>query len=430
MNFEERARKARRRGDPVRAAVVLIEGLKRHPSQTSALDLLSELFVEDIDSPGLGVDLAAILARQADAFARFEALLDELYLRHKDGVAREIVRAAREEGFDLQWPPPSPPIPDERQPEDESDPVEEPPEARVATSTHDEESEPPSDDESAEEADVVASEPVEPTEPEQLGFDDLEQPPGASEPDEVDAHAPPVRDVSTPHDGGREVSDEPAVPEKTDARTEEAATDDGAASRSDSKGRSRSWLIALVALAVLAGIGWWLQEAGIVAFEGLEARIERVDPIERGAIDDVFSSVVDEPAGSDAADEQIAFLEAVRAADWGEQSATVPSEETHWGVATAAVSHALQGDFEEAVARAKRLERGHPDELVTYWTAGFVEEQRGRYASAAKQYRRGRADYEEFAPLVTGQLRIALRQGRAETAQKLQVTLEEMSPEN
>ncbi len=108
MNFEQRARKARQRGQSVRAAVLLIEGLKRHLTNDSALGFLVQIYVEDLTSPGLGYDLAGILLSQPDAQSCFEELLWQLHERGKDSMGREIVRAAAEDGVELIWPPPHP----------------------------------------------------------------------------------------------------------------------------------------------------------------------------------------------------------------------------------------------------------------------------------------------------------------------------------
>lgn len=74
------------RGDAVRAAVILAQGLKREPTDVEAVGWLLHLYVEELPNPGIEADLLQVLALQpngADLLAIVRAELDELALDEK-----------------------------------------------------------------------------------------------------------------------------------------------------------------------------------------------------------------------------------------------------------------------------------------------------------------------------------------------------------
>ena len=86
MGFVDRAKSMHARGDAVRAAVILAQGLKRDPKDAEAVGWLLHLYVEELPNPGIEADLLQVLSMQpngADLLAIVRAELDELGLHAK-----------------------------------------------------------------------------------------------------------------------------------------------------------------------------------------------------------------------------------------------------------------------------------------------------------------------------------------------------------
>ena len=86
MGFVDRAKSMHARGDAVRAAVILAQGLKRDPKDGEAVGWLLHLYVEELPNPGIEADLLQVLSLQpngADLLAIVRAELNELGLREK-----------------------------------------------------------------------------------------------------------------------------------------------------------------------------------------------------------------------------------------------------------------------------------------------------------------------------------------------------------
>lgn len=83
MSFMERARALYQRDDLVRAAFVLAEGIKREPLREDALNWFLQLYVEELESPGLEQELARVLETQPDGTALYEAIQTELKRRQQ-----------------------------------------------------------------------------------------------------------------------------------------------------------------------------------------------------------------------------------------------------------------------------------------------------------------------------------------------------------
>ena len=78
MTFYDRAKNAYSRGDTVRAAFVLAEGLKRTPEHAEALEWLMELYVKELRTTGIEGELIEILSTQANGRVLYEVLENEL----------------------------------------------------------------------------------------------------------------------------------------------------------------------------------------------------------------------------------------------------------------------------------------------------------------------------------------------------------------
>ncbi|TDP76038.1 tetratricopeptide repeat protein [Bradymonas sediminis] len=404
MNFEQRALRARQSGDAVRAAVLLIEGLKRHPGEQTALALLCEIYIDDIDSSGLEYELSRVLVAQPDAEAYFAQVLDALRERQKMTMGRELIRAAGAEGLKVTWPPPRVVLPPEPEPEPEALAEPEPPGAPAST---------------LEPADAGAAPDV--TEHEKLTpLDDDELPASATHPRE-ESFADFAR--LSPEAPARETDPSAATITANRPRTPDKAKP---------QPRRRKNVFVLIVLLLCVGGGallWWKAAPPSLGVGALDSAIEMSDPALKASSTAIFGE-----AGANSKDERVserrAFVAAVYAADWGEASAAVSTRETAWGLATSATSWALRGEFEKALSESARLERQYPGALPTHWARGFVAESRGQFAEALSHYLAGQAQYPKFAPFLSAQLRIALRQARPAQAQKLQDALGALSPDN
>lgn len=399
MNFEQRALRARHSGAAVRAAVLLIEGLKRHPAEQSALELLCEIYVEDIDSTGLEYDLITTLLSSARApGAYFARILDALRARDKEGMGRELIRVAADEGWALEWPPPR-----------VEAPVVAEPEAEV--------------EREAEVEPDVASETESETEPKRG-------------PERAQASAPEGVVEDAVEDGSRAVASIKQAPSAGSKMSTSAALSTATVRRKKTPKRaplrpSRRALL-VVGLIVCVGVGalWWWSSALPVRGSGaIDAAIEASDPALKSTQAAIFGEASSAREATALA-ERRAFVAAVHAADWGAQSTAVSTRETVWGLASAATARALHGDFEQALSESARLERQYPGALATYWARGFVAEARGRFADALRHYLAGQQRYPQFAPFLSAQFRIALRQARVDQALQLQQDLAALSPEN
>lgn len=78
MAFLERAKSMHERGETVRAAVVLAEGLKREPDAIEALEWLLHLYVEEIPNPGMEREILQILELQPNGTELLALVVAEL----------------------------------------------------------------------------------------------------------------------------------------------------------------------------------------------------------------------------------------------------------------------------------------------------------------------------------------------------------------
>lgn len=417
MNFEQRALKARQRGAYIRAAVLLIEGLKRHPDEQDALALLCEIYVEDIDSSGLEFDLTRILVAQGDPEAYFAEILERLRARRKEDMGRELIRLAADEGLHVTWPPPrANPNPTAAQQTSSSDMVSDAAGIDVSAAAA---AQPQPEEAPGEKSTRIEAKDAE----------DIALGPARVEP-ELPAPAPQTRQANSPEDQPGTLL-EAARNNPPDSATPQVAPPSMTPIKPRTKGRVRRTLfIALVGLAITGGGLWWWNSAAPSRSPGaLDSAIETSDPALESSRIEIFGGA---PTGSEATEfaERRAFIAAVYAAEWGKKSAASTTQQTAWGLASAATSRALRGEFEQALSAAARLERQYPGALASDWAQGFVAESRGQFGDATAHYLAGQARHPDFAPFLSAQLRIALRQAQSQKAAKLKGALEALSPKN
>ena len=83
MAFMDRARSLYQRGDAVRAAFVLAEGIKRNPHNEEAVHRFLQIYVEDLEQPGLEQELVRVVKLQPNASELLELVCAELRSRQQ-----------------------------------------------------------------------------------------------------------------------------------------------------------------------------------------------------------------------------------------------------------------------------------------------------------------------------------------------------------
>jgi tetratricopeptide (TPR) repeat protein len=428
MDFEERARKAHRRGQLVRAAVLLAEGLKRHPERVDALDFLTNLFANELASPGLEQDLVDAMAQQDDLRERIDFILERYAERDKPTMGRELARAANERFGGFDWPPPAT-VEDVGQ--SDLEPVEDAADTQVSDEGKPAADEPPLPSEAQQELTREAQHESTPyggesDEDEQLFQEGL--------------RAAQVR-LSADEVGTASASDQEAVDDISSAPTMEQPRTDAPAAKADedasdgaAKAAAGRKLLLVVLIAVLAGgaafLGWThLNDDGETQDTDVEQReLDSLDTAKRDAVPESLG-VAQETVSSDAR-KQAEFIEAVYAVDWGERLAGALDGADRFAVGYQAVLHAQNGDFERGIARVTVLEQRFPGSLIAVWARGMLAEYRGRYDRALDAYRAGARKFELFVPFYTGQIRILARQGRLSRDGSVFDELAAVSPEH
>jgi hypothetical protein len=138
MAFYHRAKSMYDRGEVVRAATILAEGLKREPGDVESLEWLLHLYVKEIPNPGLEVEMVKILAAQANGRDLLEIVQSELEAANMSDKIRALDNVRRREGVLMDPPTPvhrpaapvtsaplNRPSPTGEEDEDEQDKVEE-----------------------------------------------------------------------------------------------------------------------------------------------------------------------------------------------------------------------------------------------------------------------------------------------------------------
>lgn len=119
MSFVDRAKSMHSRGDAVRAAVILAQGLKREPTDVEAVGWLLHLYVEELPNPGIEADLLNVLALQpngADLLAIVRAELAELGLAEKTKALEKTLELSSLEFHSTPPPAAEPAEPQQRAP--------------------------------------------------------------------------------------------------------------------------------------------------------------------------------------------------------------------------------------------------------------------------------------------------------------------------
>lgn len=106
MAFYHRAKSMYDRGEVVRAATILAEGLKREPGDVESLEWLLHLYVKEIPNPGLEVEMVKILAAQANGRDLLEIVQSELEAANMGDKIKALDNVRRREGVLMDPPTP------------------------------------------------------------------------------------------------------------------------------------------------------------------------------------------------------------------------------------------------------------------------------------------------------------------------------------
>ncbi|MFU8805082.1 MAG: hypothetical protein ACNA8W_14810, partial [Bradymonadaceae bacterium] len=380
MNFEERARNAYERGDKIRALVLLVEGVKRHPEHTSGLDFLLSLYGDEMESAGMESDVVRALSRQTDPELWLADLAFRLEEREQEAMLRSLSLVATEWGFNLDPSRAPQLIPREEV-------LEEAPEEII--------------DESPSAPDPILDEEI----PEEAPL--IEEP--VSEP------------VSEP------VAPRMPAPVRTATRDEPR---DGPILRI----RYILLIIIVVGLGAFLGYQGWLTTNRASRIAQLDAALRSIDPFDPSFLGSHF----DErqwPPGEDREpfDERYFFASTLIALELGEDLDEIDDagfERTAWGRAGHFHRALARGDMEVAIAEAMRIDRTQPDGLVGSWVRARHCEARGELQCADEGYRRLTERFPDFVPALTHRMRLGARRHDREQWEQARAKLQRSHPEH
>lgn len=400
MDFETRSRRAYDRGDPVGALLSLVDGLKRTPDQTSALELMLALYAKHAHTSGLEQDVIQILQARQDGAVQLtrlsvmlethgrKKLMDTLLAR---ALASGLIPAPVEDAYDLPTDPHA--IlgtgvfanVDVLGPEDASDTMDQ------TMDTFDA----PWRDEDTPDILRAPRKAV-------VTFDE-ERGPQAQEP------------VASPHDSTSshdESSSEPVAPKFMRKR------------------------VLLVTTAVLLGAGLlWLWVGSRADLADLDAQMQRFDPAQAVAFERSLNQTA-QRWGVDAREAQSrqSFVRSLMRLDHqigapSEPSGANTQDESHpWGMAASTLLDIQNGQHERALARATRMTHQWPGSLATLWTNARLEQARGKHEQARQTYARLGELYPSFIYGAIAQVKLAAYQGDPALWAQARDRLSQMEP--
>jgi Tfp pilus assembly protein PilF len=379
MRFEERARNAYERGDKIRALVLLVEGVKRHPGYGPGLAFLVSIYGDEIIHPGLEADVVRALAAQpnpetilADIAYRFEQ-------RGEQGLLRALTLAAQERKLAVD--------------------IRRAPQWSEAASNS---------------ASVSSIEAFEDRDPEA----DVEG--GPSSAIHLETSFDKVNE--TPHHGVRS----PARGPDDDVRQGLASKDMGAEEdrqtrkeRSSGRGarrrtpliRLRYVLLALIVCVIGSTVGYqlWLQAHRTARVSRLDAALRMMDPLDEGFVSTHFDGR-QWPPGEERApfDERAFFARTLIALELGKDEGLEKLEASSpWGWGGQFHVALIEDDLEAAIVAATRIDLMAPDGLVGIWVRGRLCEARSDWGCADESYRRLSERFPDFVPAYVARMRMA-----------------------
>lgn len=382
MDFERRAQKAYDRGEPARAVVVLVEGLKSRPGREGAGELLAEIYIDGIETPGLERDVASALAVHPEGERLASRIDEQLEASGREAMARDFRRAADELELEVSNPQPS---------------------------------RPPHGEPSTIDGDAGAEE-----RSEEAGADDERRTPEHSaDSHDGDGTTKPIEASGEASEAAEDTGEQSV--EESGAEPEVAGGKSGAGDDSDWWPVGGAAAVGLVVLAAAAfGVwerGWRFGDAG---HRRLGERLRALDATEPNAVEAFDTWAAEQEIADDIATEGRAVIHALRALEKGEAYEFRRDPETPWGYSARSLSALSRGELQEAVRFETELDRKYRSKgLVRRWTSARVAEERGKLERASRLYRRARETAPEFVPAITGGLRTAYARLDGEAIRRL-----------
>lgn len=406
MDFHHRARNALERGEPVRALVQLVQGLRRNPDHEDGLDLFLFIYTQRIDKPGLESDLLRGLEFQPDQSQLLRLVIDELRELGKDDMAEAVESLAEQEGVTIAAPPPDP--------------------ADLADGDGDGdcdgEKSPDGPDAAARAAILADGGSIDRQKGVGDAADDLKSPKGR---EEGRGRSSSTRGPgSWPKDGA----------EKIDA---ELSTAERARRRARRPAKRRIFAIVVVSFVVIVAgcilfMGWHhTKELRRIAM--VDAAMSAFDPLDPETAYHALDHQSLSPGARQDPEigERRQFISAVLALEGGrnpDQIEIASEPSTAWGYAAAALTAAYNRDWEEAMRFAHFLENAYGDTLPAFFARARICEARGEWECAVARYSRIQQHFEDFIPARTGAMRVAASRFDLEAFSQEQGKLAQRNP--
>ncbi len=426
MSFEDRARKCYERKDYVRAVIVLVEGLKRHPERASSLDFLLQLYTDDCENPGLERDILEALVKQPDCGSLVGQVCVRLELQGKDVMMNALMQLMRQRRIEIIWPP-KPVEPEPVEPEliilesdlSESDASKHSTNGTLTSETSSEHAD-----------DTVSALAAEQEQTANRGVD------GASEgihansvivattvprvradiSAEIQATKDAVASADTSTEQRLYIHNEPVKPRQN--RTESSRTQ---RKKYDSKKTTRaknSRLAVIVVIAVLLALvgGFALYRSDDLRINSRITRIDSMlthfDPENFQTLESTIQDATNLTVGeSRPLTERRLFAAAVRNSESGAFLTEKPDDEptSHWGAGALVLWAIETNDIERALSETVKLEFTHPESLSALWVRARLMEHMGDSAAAQKHYEQTVQQYPNFIPSYLGLARLSAR---------------------
>lgn len=110
MSYLSRAESMVDRGQTMRAFFVLVNGLRQNPNDEHALNLLVDLYIRDIDSPGVETELLQVLQVVPNGLDIYEMIHASLEQSGDDRRLKSLLQHRERQGLLPDLPAPPPPL--------------------------------------------------------------------------------------------------------------------------------------------------------------------------------------------------------------------------------------------------------------------------------------------------------------------------------
>lgn len=390
MGFVGRARSSVERGDPLRAIVTLMSGLRRDPNHEDAMQLLVELIRDTFDGGGIEHEIAQVLSPRTDRQALLTEMVDGLRARGEDRAADKLLAEAEKKFMPLAVPAPTTPphrplagtpAPPESPSHRTTTPIDRPRNV-MPPARRDERDRQPA---ARREHDDEREQQVAPLQ-ERLASLPIDVPPAADSSAETRRQA---------------LADEQFKQRKQAVARERAAV------KSAKRRRLALMVIVVAVVAGVVAVAVHLTQkqqhaSALAAADDLVAKFDRFDPAAANRLADLT-----EQWPRPEFQERATFLAVL---DGDVVEVRLDGWETAAGLAASAISALRTGDLENALALVTKTERLHPNALPTLAARALLAAHRGDAHGASRAANAGLDKYPSFALFHEVLIRVAAMQ--------------------